>query len=157
MVAALFIIPISTQVKANYADPKAAEAIGNPAEIDFVPYLEFSQKNMRVIPRQGTFCGHSLDFNKLSRSPSVDKVSESCVIRFDEDAMVINNTHSIKRSSIVHYWLSEVDGRNHQLLAYLFVRHMVDDELKTSVFVGANHKTWQAIFWNQFNIWFSGN
>ena len=130
---------------------KASE---NPARVNLKPVLEFPGRVNRS-KREGFFCGHSLDFSSLSRSPYADEISKSCSIRFTEDQIVVNNEYAIGRDAIVHHWWSEVDGVNHQLLTYLFVRHLENDELITSIFA-INHKTWQAVFWNQFNLWLSG-
>ena len=134
--------------------PLPIKASENPARVDLKPVLEFNVK-VPFYKREGFFCGHSLEFTSLSRSPYADKVSKRCSIRFDDDQILVDDQYAISRDSIVHHWWSEVDGANHQLLTYLFVRHLENDELTTSVFA-VNHKTWQAVFWNQFNLWLSG-
>ena len=74
-----------------------------------------------------------MDFSSLSRSPYADDISQKCSIRFVEDQILVNDEYAISRDTIVHHWWSEVDGVNHQLLTYLFVRHLENDELIASV------------------------
>ena len=52
---------------------KASE---NPARVDLKPVLEFSGRVNRS-KREGFFCGHSLDFSSLSRSPYADELSKA--------------------------------------------------------------------------------
>ena len=122
----------------------------NPALTNLEPYAEVFGEE-RFIRHEGFFCGHSLQFKELSRPP---KKESRCTIQFTDDAMVIDGAHRIDRSDVVHFWRTKVSGAGTGYYRYFFVRHREADAVKTSV-VLVQHETWQALFWNQLNLWMS--
>ena len=132
--------------------PTTALASVNPAQTNLEPYTEVFGKE-RFIRHEGFFCGHSLQFKELSRPP---KKESRCTVQFTDDAMVIDGAHRIDRNDVVHFWRTKVSGAGTGYYRYFFVRHREADEVKTSV-VLVQHETWQAVFWNQLNLWMSSN
>ena len=70
------------------------------------------------------------------------------------DALLIGGEYKIMKSNILHFWRTKITGVGGGFYRYFFVRYKENVDIKTAVFL-VQHETWQAVFWNQLNLWLS--
>ena len=126
----------------------------NPAAADLEPNYQpmgVDNNGRKWIGGEGFHCGKKFDFENISRRPA--KVSR-CTLQFSEDSLVFNDDYVIKKDSVTRIWRTDLQGGSGWAFRYFFIRHQTENGVVTSA-VHVAHETWQAIFWNQLNLWYS--